>query len=263
MPTTKILTALMLGLIGFWALTLVSEGEATHILISDTVAQPTHSGGLVATFRIENRGAPDRLTAVTSAAGEASLRGAGPRGLTVPAGVSMLSAEAGHIRLDAAGDLADGDTVPLQMQFETAGTVSAIIRYRAIAPEALAAAMSRFTDPGDMAELEPAPTVALNARPDGDGWRVALETTHFAFDGQPDAATAPAAGYAELFADGTRLGRITDPVVRIGALPSGAVELRVVLSDPDGAPYSAGQPVADSLTLTVPSQPARGAETCP
>ncbi|MCV3271444.1 hypothetical protein [Roseobacter sinensis] len=253
MPTTRILTALMLGLIGFWALTLVSEGEANHILISDTAARTTHSGGLVVTFQIENRGAPDRLSAVASTAGEASLRGAGARGLTVPSGVSWLTAEAGHIRLETAGSLMAGDTVPLRMEFETAGQVSAIIRYQDTSAEETAARLSRFERPRDMAGAGLVPSVTLSASPDGEGWRVALDTEHFAFDGQSEAADAPIRGYAELFADGTRLGRIADPVVRIGALPSGPVALRVVLSALDGTPYfSADGPVADTIRLTVP-----------
>lgn len=252
MPTTKILTALMFGLIGFWALTLVSEGEATHILISDTAAHPTYSGSLVATFRIENRGAPDRLTGVTSSAGTASLRGAGPQGFTVPTGVSTLTAAAGHIRIDPSDTVADGAAIPVQLQFATAGTVSAVLRQRPIDAADLATRMSRFDGANGMQELDPAPTVTLTARPDGDGWRVNLETAHFAFTGQPDADTAPAAGYAELFADGTRLGRIADPAVQIGALPSGPVTLHVILTAPDGTPHTgAGQAVSDSLTLTV------------
>lgn len=253
MPTTKILTALMFGLIGFWALTLISEGEATHILISDTAAHPTYSGSLIATFRIDNRGAPDRLTGVTSRLGTAHLRGAGPHGLAIPAGSGTLSAAAGHIRIDTTVPLAEGASVPVQLQFEQAGTVSAVLRYSPLAATEMTARISRFDPQRGMAAPDPAPAVTLSARPDGAGWRVSLTTSDFVFTGQPGAASAAASGYAELFADGTRLGRIADPVVQVGALPPGPVALRVILTAPDGTPYvSTGAPIGDSLTLTVP-----------
>lgn len=254
MQTTKIITALLFGLVGFWALTLVSDGEATHILITDTAAHTTYSGGLVVTFAIENRGAPDRIIGASSSAGDVSLQGIGAGdSLPVPAGSSALTLEAGHIRFEQSREYAPDETVPLQLAFEAAGTVSLLVRYAPVSAEEIARRMSRYDTGVAVEEGRAAPSVSLAAHPDGTGWRVALEAENFAFEGSAVEDPQAARGFGHLYLGGTKLGRVAGDAVMLGALPRGTYPLRVVLSAPDGTPYfTDGVPVAATVEITVP-----------
>lgn len=119
MQNVKIISALMFGLIGFWAFSLVSDGEATHILINQTAAIPTDDG-YVLSFTLENQGAADRLTGATSTEGEVTLSSA----IDIPAGITLFTEEDAWLRVttDTEAD------IDVRLQFEQAGTVSAIIR---------------------------------------------------------------------------------------------------------------------------------------
>ncbi|MDA8586777.1 hypothetical protein N9L47_11015 [Rhodobacteraceae bacterium] len=129
MQNTKILAALMFGIIGYWAFSFTPDGEATHILISETAASRSDGQNLAVVFKIENQGAPDRLLAVTSSAGKAVLLGVGADGLSVPAGDTFLTQDGAHIQVTSDAVLEDDARVPIKLQFEEAGTVSALIRY--------------------------------------------------------------------------------------------------------------------------------------
>lgn len=122
MQNVKILSALMFGLVGFWAFSLVSEGEATHILISQTAAIPDGNGGYVLTFTLDNQGAPDRLIAASSPDADATLANE----LAIPSGTTEFTREAAW--LTVASQNQGPRDIGIQLEFEQSGTVSAVIR---------------------------------------------------------------------------------------------------------------------------------------
>ena len=119
MQNVKILSALMFGLIGFWAFSLISEGEATHLLISQTAAIP-EGNGYVLTFTLDNQGALDRLTGATSPDGTVTLASE----LSIPAGVTSFTRSDQWLTIASEVQ----SDIGLQLQFEQAGTISAVIR---------------------------------------------------------------------------------------------------------------------------------------
>ena len=121
MQNVKILSALMFGLVGFWAFSLVSEGEATHILINQTAAYPEADGTYILTFTLENKGDADRLTDATSPDGEITLASE----VTIPNGVTLFTRDDAWLTLRTESTASE---LGLQLQFETSGTVSAVIR---------------------------------------------------------------------------------------------------------------------------------------
>lgn len=121
MQNVKILSALMFGLVGFWAFSLVSEGEATHILINQTAAYP-EGDGYVLTFTLENQGAADRLTGATSPDGAITLTSP----LDIPSGTTRFTREDAWLSLSTDATIASD--IGLQLQLEQSGTVSAVIR---------------------------------------------------------------------------------------------------------------------------------------
>ena len=121
MQNVKILSALMFGLVGFWAFSLVSDGEATHILINQTAAYPETDGTYALTFTLENKGDADRLTGATSPDGAVTLAS----DIAIPSGVTLFTRDDAWLTLRTESSTSE---LGLQLQLEASGTVSAVIR---------------------------------------------------------------------------------------------------------------------------------------
>jgi len=74
LQTTKILTALMIGFVGFWGFTQFGDSQARHILVTDTAAYVMDNGMIAVTFSVENNGAPDRILSARSGRTEAQIQ---------------------------------------------------------------------------------------------------------------------------------------------------------------------------------------------
>ncbi len=228
------------------------DGTAEHILLTDVTAAPLPDGDLGVFLKIENRGTPDRLISVSSEEAEATLYSpeadAGP---PMPSGQGpALAADGAHIRLSAlTGAADDGRLIPLALIFETAGTIN--IKARVSAPKTTGGAeevgLFGLGDICIVGEGEPAPQVSLSVSPDGDGWKITVNTDQFQFS---DALTGlyhvPGMGHGHIYVGGMKIGRLYQPEVRIGALPKGEHLVRLTLNTNDHRAY-----VVDDLPVTA------------
>ncbi len=253
MQTTKIITALIFGVFGFWVFSLVGEGEARHILISDTAARHMPNGLMTITFAIENTGAPDRIDGATSSYGDIQVS-LGHDNIVVPSGTSSLSLEAAHLVLAPNGPtLETGTLLPLTLTFNQAGTVT--VRARVSDPLQPGGIDGSVMQHGAQAlDAGPdAPTLSVLADAHEDGWRITLDTQNFQFsEDAVDQDHVPGMGHGHLYVAGTKIGRVFGPVAYIGALPSGTHEVEVTLNTNNHMAYVAnGQTVAAQTVIKV------------
>lgn len=233
-------------------------GEADHILLTDVSAAPLPDGDLGVFMKVENRGAPDRLISVFSGVAEATLYSpeadAGP---PMPSGQGpALAADGAHIRLsNLSGAADDGRLIPLTLTFETAGKIN--IKARVSAPKTIGGAeevgLFGLGDICVVGEGEPAPEVSLSVAPDGDGWKITVNTDQFEFS---DALTGlyhvPGMGHGHIYVGGMKIGRLYQPEARIGALPKGEHLVRLTLNTNDHRAYVVDdQPVTATTTIVV------------
>lgn len=253
--------AIILGGLGVLAvivwLGLQPDDDTDHLLISETVAAPLQEGGAAAFLKIDNRGQPDRLIGVESPVAEATLYSpehtVGP---PVPVGMSTLASDSAHIRLAGASEIfADGALLPLTLTFAEAGKVTTKARF--VDPETTGAAQEvGLFGIGDICVVgdgEPAPSLALSVAPEGDGWRVSIETEDFTFSKDfVDLYHVPGMGHGHLYVGGMKMGRLYAPEAYIGALPRGQHEIRVTLNTNDHRAYVVGDvPVTARATIEV------------
>lgn len=257
MKATKTIMALAV-ILGGVAIFMQRGGEADHILLTDVSAAPLPDGDLGVFLKVENRGAPDRLIAVTSPEADATIyspeAAAGP---PMPSGQGpALAADGAHIRLSGlTGDRNDGRLIPLVLIFETAGEVTT--KARISAPKATGGAeevgLFGLGDICVVGEGEPAPEVSLSVAPDGEGWKISVNTDQFEFS---DALTGlyhvPGMGHGHIYVGGMKIGRLYQPEARIGALPRGEHLVRLTLNTNDHRAYVVGdQPVTATATIVV------------
>lgn len=237
-----------------WAF-LAERPGARHLLVEEALARPLEAGdGAAILLAIDNRGAPDRLIAASSPLGPASFYDpVAANGLPIPTGRVSLALDAAHIRLDAASqDLADGRLIPLTLTFEEAGDVSVQVRLSDPAGpgQAQQAGLFGLGDICVVGEGEPAPEIALQITPDGDGWVVSVATEEFTFSEEfMDLFHVPGMGHGHLYVGGVKLGRMFTPQAHIGALPPGTHEIRVTLNTNDHRAY-----VVDDVPVTATAQ---------
>ncbi|MEM7271235.1 MAG: copper chaperone PCu(A)C, partial [Pseudomonadota bacterium] len=233
-------------------------GEANHILLTDVAAAPLPDGDLGVFLKVENRGAPDRLIGVSSPEASAELYSPeAASGPPLPAGQGpALAADGAHVRLSGlSGAVEDGRLVPLTLTFETAGEVTTKARVSKPQGEGAASEVGLF-GLGDICvvgEGEPAPAVALKVLPDGEGWRIVVETDEFEFS---DALTGlyhvPGMGHGHIYVGGMKIGRLYQPEARIGALPKGEHLVRLTLNTNDHRAYVVDdEPVTATAMIVV------------
>ena len=176
------------------------------------------------------------------------------RPIAIPAGSKPGFASDGAHAMVAGlpPDLADGAFLPLVLEFEGAGRVP------------VKALVSRNTDSGAMdhsmhaglavGEGEPVPSIALEVKPDGDGYSVTIATQNFEFF-QPEADMAPhvpGQGHGHLYLNGLKLQRMYETRARIGALPPGQHTVRVTLNTNDHKAYLVdAQPVGAEAEINA------------
>ncbi len=199
------------------------------------------------TLDIRNDGPPDLLIDARSSGTKLTvLKSPNAKGLPVPAGSSVsLAMEAGHIMLmSVEAKLAPGAALPLEIDFERAGTIAV---KAVVAPGMMMHGAPLDIDPARAPELK------ISAKPSDDGWEVLLETTNFTFardlvDGPHVAGT----GHAHLYVSGIKVGRLYEPRGHIGPLPRGDHEIEVVLNTNDHRAYAVdGEPIAATLRITA------------
>ena len=113
--------------------------------------------------------------------------------------------------------------------------------------------ISAWSTSGLVGEGEPAPSIALSVEPDGEGWRVLVETDEFTFSKDfVDRDHVPGTGHGHLYVGGMKIGRLYQPEGYIGALPKGQHEIRVTLNTNDHRTYVVDRkPVTASATIVV------------
>lgn len=240
------------------AYVLVSRAVQTDLLLTDVTAAPIKDAqGRVGVFMtIHNTGGPDRLISARSIVAQRARldHAVADAGLAIPADSEpSLAPDGAFILMDGmGGELQDGRMIPLTLRFETAGEFRT--QARLVAPQSTGNA-SEFglLGLGDICTVEdgePAPKIAIEVEPDGDGWIVRVLTEEFAF--RPDLVDGlhvPGTGHGHLYLGGLKLQRLYEPEARIGALPSGKHEVRVTLNTNDHRAY-----VIDDLPVSATAE---------
>ncbi|MDJ0628104.1 MAG: hypothetical protein QNJ44_07565 [Rhodobacter sp.] len=242
-PWGLLAAILVLGLAGSMFL-LAPRGS--RIAVTDAVLSPM-GGGFALTAKIDNPGGPDRLIGVGTgdAAGGTIVGAVGAGGLAIPAGSAPgLAMDGAHgMLLELPDDADDGRLIPVTFEFAGAGEVSTRARVEVVA-----------MDHGEMLDAgRDAPGLAMSVKPDGAGWLVELEVERFEFSRDAvDGPHQPGVGHGHLYLDGLKLQRMYDASARIGSLPKGSYEVRVVLNTNDHRAYASnGKPVAAAAQIEV------------
>lgn len=217
--------------------------KAPEITVTDAVLSPM-GGGHALTAKIENAGGPDRLIAVGSGEAERAMIAGTDRAdlLAIPAGASPgLAIDGAHGMLTGLPKtMEEGRLVPVEFVFEAGGRVATRARVGG-------AAMQHG---GVLEAGEGAPALSMTVTPDGDGWDVALDIELFEFSGDAvDGPHQPGVGHVHLYLNGLKLQRMYSPEARIGALPRGRHEVRVVLNTNDHRAYAVGGQAVEAVEL--------------
>lgn len=228
------------------------------ILLTEATAAPTGPGTAAVFLRIENRGAPDRLVSVSSVSGAASLYAPeSSDGVPSPTGPgAQLAADGAHIRI-AGADLSHGQLIPLTLTFAEAGRVTAKARLIDPTVDKGASEVGLFGIGGicQVGEGEPAPAISLRTEPDGEGWRILIDTDEFTFsDERTGLFHVPGEGHGHLYVGGLKMGRLYSDEARIGALPPGKHIVRVTLNTNDHRAYVVeDEPVTATAVIEIPA----------
>lgn len=100
----------------------------------------------------------------------------------------------------------------------------------------------------------PIPQVTINVTPDSaSGWNLEIITTDFELNGATTGETnSPNQGHAHLYANGVKIARVYGRWYHIPTLPSGEVELEVVLnSNQHQTLMYDGEPIAALIAITT------------
>jgi copper(I)-binding protein len=255
--TSALRLAAAMIVLGAVALVALRGGGAPgDMLLSGAVARPLGDGAAAGYVTIDNRGAPDRLLAVSSPVAEAALYSpADAGGVPVPTGTASLALDAAHITLLGLTSAEHGSLIPVTLTFADAGLISTRLLLSDPAQEGTAQAHGLFGI-GDICEVgegEPAPAITLSVAREAEGYAVTVHTQEFTFsEDLTGLYHVPGMGHGHLYVGGMKIGRLYQDSARIGALPPGTHELRVTLNTNDHRAYVVdGQPVTASTTITV------------
>lgn len=245
----------VIAIAGLWA--FLRPDNTTDVLLTNVLAAPlVDEEKAVAIFvNIENKGAPDRLIAVSApdAADARFSQNDDRRAIPAQSSVS-LAADGMFVHLKGVtGDLANGRTLPVALTFENAGTIHA--RARLVAPRSSGNApdygLFGIGDICQVGEGEPAPEITLSAAKDDEGWQVTVRSKDFEFTPHlVDGPHVPGTGHGHTYLNGIKLGRLYEPTMKIGALPPGTHEIRVTLSTNDHRAYVVGDdPITSAIRI--------------
>lgn len=225
---------------------LVSRAVQTDLLLTDVTAAPIEDArGSVGIFMtIRNSGGPDRLVSARSIVAQRARldHAVADAGLAIPADSEpSLAPDGAFILMDGmGGDLQEGRMIPVTLRFDHAGEIRTQARLVSPQKEGGAADVG-LLGLGDICLVEdgePAPNIAIEVEPDGDGWIVRVLTEEFTFTPDlADGAHVPGTGHGHLYLGGLKLQRLYEPEARIGALPPGKHQVRVTLNTNDHRAY--------------------------
>ncbi len=228
---------------GFFAFT---GPEPSSITVTEARLHPM-GDALILAARIDNPGAPDRLTGIGS---EAAARALLTReDLVVPGdSAPVLAMDGAHgVLMGLQGETAEGRLIPVTLWFEEAGRITTRARIVADGMD--------HSRGFDVPEGEPMPqlTVAVSEVASDGAWSVTLETSDFTFsEDAVDGPHQPGVGHAHLYLNGLKLARLYSASGGIGALPSGQHTVEVVLNTNDHQAYVVdGQRVSATATIVV------------
>ncbi|MDJ0824099.1 MAG: copper chaperone PCu(A)C [Rhodobacter sp.] len=242
-PLGLLAAILVLGVAG--AVFLLAP-RTPEITVTDAVLSPMGSSYAL-TAKIDNPGGPDRLIAAGSAEAERTMIAGTDRAdvMAIPAGSTpSLAMDGAHgMFMGLPEDMAEGRLVPVTLVFENAGEIATRARVAAVE-----------MDHGEKLEAgDEAPELEMSVTADGDGWAVSLEVSDFVFSREAvDGPHQPGVGHGHLYLNGLKLQRMYGTEARIGMLPTGSHEVRVVLNTNDHRAYARyGQPVAAVARIEV------------
>lgn len=240
---------------------LFSRAAQTDLLLTDVTAAPIEGAkGSVGIFMtIHNSGGPDRLVSARSIVAQRARfdHAVAGAGLAIPADSEpSLAPDGAFILMDGmGGDLQEGRMIPLTLRFENAGEFRT--QARLVSPQRRGSATDfGLFGLGDICTVEdgePAPQIAIEVEPDGDGWIVRVLTEEFNFEPDlVDGLHVPGTGHGHLYLDGLKLQRLYEAEARIGALPPGKYQVRVTLNTNDHRAYVVDdQPVSATAEIIV------------
>ncbi|MEQ6204524.1 copper chaperone PCu(A)C [Sulfitobacter sp. HNIBRBA2951] len=249
----RILILLTLVIIGVAAFVLNGKSAETITLL-DARAVPSAMNDkmFMVGLRIENSGPADRLIGVSSpSAMHLSVMNpaSDTAALIIPQdSAGILAMDGAHIMLmPRAGSFDEGGFIPLDLEFENAGTVSVRVR------NAGASTMDHSLENGIVQTPSPGLTIAWETPPTEQGATVRLSTENFTFiRTKDDAAHTPNHGHAHVYLNGLKLGRLYEPMFELGALAAGDYTLSIALNSNDHRPYVRdGQSVSAALEFTI------------
>ena len=226
------------------------------ILLEDVEAT-SHGGAMVGvTMTIRNSGLPDRLLSVEATGAKlAMIMSEKTDPLPIPGLSSVsLASDGAHIMIGGlSGELEEGRLIPLLLNFENAGAVSA--KARVVAP----AKSGDKMDHSSMGraeyivpEGEVGPTLSLTASPQAEGgYVINIETMGFEFSQEKaDGPHEKGVGHGHLYVSGVKIGRVYGATATVSALPAGEHNIRVTLNTNDHRTYVVdGNPVTAVVTV--------------
>lgn len=249
----RILILLCLAIIGAAAFVLNGKNADTITLL-EARAVPTAMNDkmFMVSLRIENSGPADRLIGVASpSAMHVSVMNpaSDANALVIPQdSAGILAMDGAHIMLMAQpGTFDEGGFIPLDLEFENAGTVSVRVQNAGMST------MDHSLENGIAQTPSPSLAIAWETPPTAQGATLRLSTENFTFiRTEDDAAHTPNHGHAHVYLNGLKLRRLYDPVFELGALAAGEYTLSIALNSNDHRPYVRdGQSVSATLDFTI------------
>jgi copper(I)-binding protein len=238
--------------------TLRSQDAPDHLTIvnAQLVLGAANASGGMLFFTVNNSGAPDALKRVT-ATGMAGIHpmasNTGDGSMPIPGGgTAIFAADGAHMMVGGlSGNFENGASVPMTLEFDQAGALTARAQVSIAGGDGGMAAMNHgasvMIDDGT-----PVPNLTLTVSADDAGYPVTLDTENFTFftppTGQDMAPHVPGEGHGHLYLNGVKLQRMYGPTARIGALLPGQYTITVTLNSNDHRTYMAGDGMVMATT---------------
>ena len=233
----------------------LAPGAMLRVEAPAAVAIPGRDGQYRVTVRLINDGPAVVITDVHSSRGAAAIYAPESDGrLVIPAGMTAELAEDGaHVVVTLEAD--PPAALPVTLSFASGKSLTFRATVGTVSSSGMAMEMGLFGF-GHVVNVgadDPAPTLSLSARQDGQDWLIDVLTSEFVFENVPMGTPhVPGTGHAHLYLNGLKLGRLYVPSARIGALPPGDHMVRVTLNANDHRAYVVdGDPVTAIAPLSV------------